>query len=85
MENQFLSAVKMLVAIKEDFQFDPEDPGYLGFINVGMGLLVGDDDRRTWSYIVSRPDLFKPIFKELGLEVEGRLDLDETVFTQKIV
>jgi hypothetical protein len=83
MKNQFLSAVKMLVAIKEDYQLDPEDPGYLGFINVGV-CWSEEEDWRTWSYIVSRPDLFKPIFEELGLVVEGRLDLEETVFTQKI-
>jgi hypothetical protein len=85
MENKFLSAVKMLVAIKEDYQFDTDHSGYLGFINVGADLWVGDDLKGTWSYIVSRPDLFEPIFEELGLVVEGRLDLDETVFTQKIV
>jgi hypothetical protein len=85
MENQFLSAVKMLVTIKEDYQFDPDDSGYLGFINVGVDQWIGDDHKRTWTYIVSKPDLFYPIFEELGLAVEGRLDLDETVFTQKIV
>ncbi len=84
MENQFLAAVKMLVDIKEDYQFNPEDPGYLGFINVGLDLWVGRDAKRTWFYIVSRPDLFKPIFEELGLVLEEGLDLDETVFTQKI-
>ena len=84
MENQFLAAVKMLVDIKEDYQFNPEDPGYLGFINVGLDQWIGEEYKRTWTYIVSKPDLFYPIFEELGLVVEGRFDLDETVFTQKI-
>lgn len=73
----------MLVDIKDDYQFDPKDPGYLGFINVGLDQWVGEEYKRTWTYIVSKPDLFYPIFEELGLEVAGHMRLDETVFFKK--
>ena len=83
MKHQILSAVELLADIRKDYQFDPLDPGYLGFINVGIDLLVGEESKNAWTYIVNRPDLFKPIIEELGLVIDGKLDIDETVFTLK--
>jgi hypothetical protein len=84
MQHQFLLSLKMLTAIREDHQFNPRDPGYLGYLNVGIDLWGDERKEDTWFYIVSRPSVFKPIIDELGLEiVGGRLDLAETVFTEK--
>ena len=83
MKHQILSAVEQLVDISQDFQFDTQDPGYLGFVNVGLDLWVGEESKATWTYIVNNPDLFGPIMDRLGLVIEGRLDIDETVFTLK--
>ena len=83
MKHQILSAVELLADISQDYQFDPLDSRYLGFINVGIDLLVAEESKTAWTYIVNRPDLFKPIIEELGLAIEGELDIDETVFTLK--
>ena len=83
MKHQILSAVEQLVDISQDFQFDTQDPGYLGFVNVGLDLWVGEESKAAWTYIVNHPDLFGPIMDRLGLVIEGRLDIDETVFTLK--
>ena len=81
--NKLKKAIALLEGFYLDYQFDLDHPLYLGFINVGIDLFPDPTDKETWTYICENSDLFQRILPELGLAVEGRLDLDETVFVRK--
>ena len=78
------AGVDLLESFANDYQFDETDPGYLGFINVGIDLLATEADKGAWRYVVANPDLFLPVLDRLGLfvDVGRKLDLEETVFTK---
>jgi len=76
---QFKEAIDLLEKFRTDYQFNKEDEGYLGFLNVGPDLL-DESDRSTWFLILRNPGVFMPIIHELGLETEEGLNLEETVF-----
>lgn len=77
------AGVDLLESFANDYQFDKTDPGYLGFINVGEDLLFHQENKDTWVYIVTNPDVFLPILDRLGLCIEGgTFSFDETVFTK---
>ena len=40
---QVMKGVTLLMDFRNDFQFDKEDPGYLGFLNTGVPLLSDED------------------------------------------
>ena len=80
---KFKMAIALLEGFANDFQFDETDPGYLGFINVGIDLLPDPADKETWTYICENRVLFMLVLPELGLATEEGLDLDETVFVRK--
>jgi hypothetical protein len=79
------AGVDLLESFANDYQFDMRNPGYLGFINVGVDLLATESDKGAWRYVVANPDLFLPVLDRLGLFVEAgcKLDLEETVFITK--
>jgi hypothetical protein len=77
---QFKSAIDLLESFRKDYQFDEKHEDYLGFLNVGDAIIT-EDQRSTWNLICNRAQIFLPIIHELGLEIEGRLDVEETVFT----
>ena len=83
MTHEIVRATQMLVDIRFDYQMDPNHEGYLGFVNVGAGVWVGDAEEATWAYIVEHERMFRPIINELGLKIEGRMGLDETIFALK--
>jgi hypothetical protein len=77
---QFKDAIDLLERFRNDYQFDKSDDNYLGFLNVGNHTL-DDADVPTWRVICDRAEIFMPISRELGLEIEGNeLDIEETVF-----
>lgn len=85
---QFKQAIDLLEKFRTDFQFDKQDPGYLGFLNVGVDIL-DEEDVPTWLLICDRQMIFRPILHELGLDIEGPdaplfgyplMNKDETVF-----
>jgi hypothetical protein len=76
---EFKEAIDLLEKFRTDYQFNKEDEGYLGFLNVGPDLL-DESDRLAWFLILRNPGVFMPIIHELGLETEEGLHLEETVF-----
>ena len=76
---EFKEAIDLLEKFRTDYQFNKEDEGYLGFLNVGPDLL-DESDLAAWFLICNRAQIFMPIIHELGLETEEGLHLEETVF-----
>jgi hypothetical protein len=73
-----VKAIALLIVFMEDYQFDPDDPGYLGFINVGMDLL-DPEDAKTFRFICEHPLMFEDILYSLGGMTERGFDEEETV------
>ena len=76
---QIMKGVTLLIDFRNDFQFDKEDPGYLGFLNTGVPLL-SDEDGETFRFIVENQEFYNPVMDKLGLTTEMGFDDDETVF-----
>ncbi len=76
---QIMKGVILLIDFRNDFQFDKEDPGYLGFLNTGVPLL-SDEDGETFKFIVNNQDQYASVMEKLGLTTEQGLDEEETVF-----
>ena len=55
---KFKNAVELLKRFAEDYQFDENDPRYMGILNVGIDLLTDPEDKETWTYICYHPQLF---------------------------
>lgn len=73
--------VDLIHRLLSDFQLDPDDPGYLGFVNVGKDHFLDETDSRVFCFICQNPHIFMPILGALGGKVEGdRFDEDETIF-----
>ena len=76
---QVIKGVTLLIDFRNDFQFDKEDPNYLGFLNTGVPLL-SDEDGETFRFIVENQEFYNPVMDKLGLTTEMGFDEDETVF-----
>jgi hypothetical protein len=76
---QVMKGVTLLIDFRNDFQFDPESPDYLGFLNTGVPLL-SDEDGETFRFIVNNQDQYAPVMEKLGLTTDQGFDEDETVF-----
>ena len=76
---QVMKGVILLIDFRNDFQFDEEDPDYLGFLNTGVPLL-SDEDGETFKFIIKNQEFYKPVMDKLGLTTESGLDEEETVF-----
>ena len=76
---QVMKGVTLLMDFRNDFQFDREDPDYLGFLNTGVPLL-SDEDGETFRFIVENQEFYNPVMDKLGLTTEIGFDEDETVF-----
>mgnify|MGYP000131501455 CR=1 FL=1 len=76
---QIMKGVTLLIDFRNDFQFDKEDPGYLGFLNTGVPLL-SDEDGETFRFIIRNLEFYNPVLDKLGLTTEMGFDDDETVF-----
>ena len=76
---QVMKGVTLLMDFRNDFQFDKEDPNYLGFLNTGVPLL-GEEDVETFRFIVNNQEEYAPVMEKLGLTTEQGFDEDETVF-----
>ena len=76
---QVMKGVTLLIDFRNDFQFDKEDPNYLGFLNTGVPLL-SDEDGETFRFIVENQEFYNPVMDKLGLTTEMGFDEDETVF-----
>ena len=76
---QIIKGVTLLIDFRNDFQFDREDPDYLGFLNTGVPLL-SDEDGETFRFIVNNQEFYNPVMDKLGLTTEMGFDEEETVF-----
>ena len=77
-EEYLVKAIALLMVFMDDYQFDPDDPGYLGFLNVGMDLL-DYEDAKTFRFICEHPLMFEDILYSLGGMTERGFDEEETV------
>jgi hypothetical protein len=76
-KEEFKAGVLFLHNVKNDYQFNPNDPGYLGFLNCGEDIT----DDPGFMIVVDNQEEFKPIMEELGLTTEQGIHTEETVFT----
>jgi hypothetical protein len=76
-KEEFKAGVLFLHNVKNDYQFNPNDPGYLGFLNCGEDIT----DDPGFMIVVDNQEEFKPIMEELGLTTEQGIHAEETVFT----
>jgi hypothetical protein len=76
---QIMKGVILLIDFRNDFQFDKEDPGYLGFLKTGVPRL-SDEDGETFKFIVNNQDQYASVMEKLGLTTEQGFDEEETVF-----
>jgi len=76
---QIIKGVTLLMDFRNDFQFDREDPDYLGFLNTGVPLL-SDEDGETFRFIVNNQEFYNPVMDKQGLTTEMGFDEGETVF-----
>jgi hypothetical protein len=75
-KNELELGIKFLKKVKSDFQFDKEDPGYLGFLNCGEDIT----DDPGYMIIVNRAEEFSWIMAEMGIGTESGIHAEETVF-----
>jgi hypothetical protein len=68
--------VEFLEAVKSDFQFDKECPGYLGFLNCGDDIT----DHLGYMIVVNNKEEFIPIMEEMGIDTEAGIRAEETIF-----
>jgi hypothetical protein len=76
-KEEFKAGVLFLHNVKNDYQFNPNDPGYLGFLNCGEDIT----DDPGFMIVVDNQEEFEPIMEGLGLTTEQGIHADETVFT----
>ena len=80
-KEDFKTGVLFLIGVRNDFQFDPMDPGYLGFLNCGEEIT----DDPGFKIVVDHSEEFESIMDELNLTTESGFDIEETVFIIKDV
>ena len=73
---EFKLGVDFLNTVKNDFQFDKNDPGYLGFLNCGTDIT----DDPGFVILVKYPSKFASVMEEMGIDTEDGIRADETVF-----
>lgn len=78
-KEEFKAGVLFLINVKKDFQFDPNSPGYLGFLNCGEDIT----DDPGFMIVVNNQEEFEPIMEGLGLDTEEGINAEETVFILK--
>ena len=76
---EYQLGVDFLNRVKNDFQFDKNDPGYLGFLNCGIGIT----DDPGFAILVKYPSKFTAVMKEMGIDTEEGIHEDETVLILK--
>ncbi len=80
---RIIRAINLLEKFMNDYQFDPNDSGYLGFLNVGRDLLVKEEDKNTFSFICQNPRLFEMVLDALGGRTANGFHENETIFHLK--
>jgi hypothetical protein len=75
-KEEFKAGVLFLISVKNDFQFNPNSPGYLGFLNCGEEIT----DDPGFMIVVNNQEEFEPILSGLRLSTEEGINADETVF-----
>jgi len=77
---EFWDAIEFLIRYcsKNEPQFNPQDPNYCGFINMGFDMFLFLKDRKAFKYVVENIDLFVPFLEKFGLEVQC-CDINETI------
>jgi hypothetical protein len=78
-KEEFKAGVMFLISVRNDYQFDPKSPGYLGFLNCGADIT----DDPGFMILVKNQEEFEPIMEGLGLDTESGIHEEETVFTIK--
>lgn len=78
-----LKVKKFLTEIKSDFQLDPKDDRYLGFINVYEDSFMNVETQEGFKIFVETWPKYEKMMNEIGLDTEERPDLEETVFINK--
>jgi hypothetical protein len=73
---EFKLGVDFLKTVKNDFQLDKNDPGYLGFLNCGIEIT----DDPGFAILAKYPSKFASVMEEMGIGTEDGIREDETVF-----
>ncbi|HPI81949.1 MAG TPA: hypothetical protein PK122_01840 [Candidatus Paceibacterota bacterium] len=75
---------KFLESIANDYQMDPNDPQYLGFVNVYEDGFFNSDEKDGFIEFVRTWPRYKPMMDRLGINVEDNPDIEETVFIRPV-
>jgi hypothetical protein len=78
-KEEFKTGVLFLIKVRNDYQFDQMDPGYLGFLNCGEEIT----DDPGFMILVKNQEEFEPIMEGLGIDTESGIYAEETVFIIK--
>lgn len=72
--------INFLKIVKSDYQFDPEDPNYYGYINLSLDGIIDRDFKEGYILFLKNWRRYLPIMKEMGLYL-----LDEPFEEQTII
>lgn len=78
-KEEFKAGVLFLISVKNDYQFDPKSPDYLGFLNCGEDIT----DDPGFMILVKNQEEFEPIMEGLSIDTESGIHEEETVFIIK--
>ena len=76
---EFKAGILFLINVRNDFQLDPNSPGYLGFLNCGEDIT----DDPGFMVVVKNQEEFHQYLESLGLDTEEGIRAEETVFILK--
>lgn len=76
---QIKKGVDYLESVRKDYQFDPESPDYVGFLNVGIDI-IDDSVKESFTIVCEHPEFFERVMAEMGIFTEEGIHLSETIF-----
>jgi hypothetical protein len=74
--DELTAGIQFLMKVKSDYQFNPDGPEYLGFLNCGEDIT----DDPGFIVVVENPKDFTPIMNQMGIGTESGINRDETIF-----
>lgn len=71
---------KFLENLSKDYQLDPNDERYLGYINVYEDGFMDVDEKEGFRIFVETWPRFEKVMHDFGLDLNHEPDIEETMF-----
>lgn len=71
---------KFLEDLSKDYQLDPKDERYLGYINVYEDGFMDEDTKEGFRIFVETWPRFQKMMYQFGLDTNQEPDIEETIF-----